>query len=187
MKTSHQLPDGFCFPTPPGRIDHDLRQTPIRSPVAVNYLTEIQRWRDTVATAIDPRDPAIAGLPHFTPRARARLAMLLSTEWDVQTRLWAVGHGLAPFPADLLYRGHPMETLLEALYWRAAVVLYLTGAWDALDKPELKMQECAAIGMFMRPVRLEGLCVYCLTEYGPNHLAPEDHDCIMALHIQPAA
>ena len=72
-----------------------------------------------------------------------------------------------------------MEAVLEALRWRAAVVSYLTDAWDVLGKPQLKMGECAAIGMFMRPVRLEGRCVYCLTEHGPHHIDPNAHDCVM--------
>lgn len=178
MKSPNQLPDGFCFPMPPGRIDQSLERTPFLAPVAATYLTEIRRWRDTVAAALASEGAETA---HLTPRARARFAVLLRAGWDVKTRLWAVdsNYGLTPFPAGSSRRQGPMQSVLETLHWRSAIVQYLTDVWDMMGKPELNMEECAAIGMFMRPVHLEGLCVFCLTEYGPGHIAPEDHDCIM--------
>lgn len=188
MKRSNQLPDGFCFPTPPGRIDRTLERTPLLAPVAATYLTEIRRWRDTVAAALASDDPAIAGIDHLTPRARARLAVFLRAGWDAKTRHWAnaSGYGLTPFPAGSSRREDPMQAVLEALHWRSAVVQYLTEVWDVLGKPELGIGECAAIGMFMRPVRLEGRCVFCLTEFGPGRIAPDAHDCIMMRDVHTA-
>ena len=187
MKRSHQLPDGYCFPTPPGRIDRDLERTPFLPAVAHTYFIEIQRWRDAVATALAESDRAIAQVENLSPKARARLAMLLRLEWNAAEQHWAdrTGYDLTPFPAaHRASRGdHPMEVVLEALHWRAAVVNYLTDAWDLMGKPDLKMGECAAIGMFMRPVRLEGRCVYCLTEYGPGRIDPAVHDCVMTGHV----
>ena len=63
-----------------------------------------------------------------------------------------------------------------------AVVDYLTDVWDSLSTPELEMGECAAIGAFIRPARLDGRCVYCLTKFAMDRIDPEDHGCIMARH-----
>lgn len=190
MKTSTQLRDGLSFPTPPGRIDRAVERTPFRPAVAAAYLTEILRWRDAVAAALAGDDPALDGVDHLTPRARERLALLLRTRWDVATRLSILrsGHGLTPFPAPprTPRAGDPMLAVLQVLRWRAAVVNHLTDVWDVLGRPELEMGECAAIGMFIRPARLEGRCVYCLTEYGPGHIDPEVHDCVMVSEGQPA-
>jgi len=183
MKMSHQLPDGFSFPVPPGRIDRGLEHTPFRPAVAAAYLTEIRRWREAVVEALASEDPAIDVVDHLTPRARAHLALLLRSSWDVTTRLWALrsGYGLTPFPASRRTRAEePMQAVLHVLRWRAAVVNHLTDLWDVLGKPELEIGECAAIGMFIRPVRLEGRCVFCLNEYGPGHIDPAEHDCVMA-------
>jgi hypothetical protein len=190
MKNTHQLPDGLSFPTPPGRIDRAVERMPFRPTVAATYLTEILRWRDAVAKALATGDRAIEGVDHLTPRARARLALLLRTSWDVATRLSILrsGYGLTPFPAPprTPRAGDPMLAVLQVLRWRAAVVNHLTEVWDVLGKPELQMAECAAIGMFIRPARLEGRCVYCLTEYGPGHIDPAVHDCVMVSEGQSA-
>ena len=190
MKTHHQLPDGLSFPTPPGRIDRGVERTPFRPAVAAAYLTEILRWRDAVAEVLVTGDPVIRAVDHFTPRARERLAVLLCTSWDVETRLSFLrsGYGLTPFPAPprTPRAGDPMLAVLQVLRWRAAVVNHLTDVWDVLGKPELEMGECAAIGMFIRPARLEGRCIYCLTEYGPGHIDPHVHDCVMVSEGQSA-
>ena len=77
-----------------------------------------------------------------------------------------------------------MRAVLEVLHWRAAVVNYLTDVWDVLGKPELEMGECVAIGMFLRPARLEGRCIFCLTEYGADRIDPEDHGCVLVKHVR---
>jgi len=190
MKTSHQLPDGLSFPTPPGRIDRAVERTPFRPAVAAAYLTEIRRWRDAVVAALASGDPAIDSIDQFTLRAREHLAVLLRSSRDVPTRIAFLrsGYGLTPFPAPR--RGgraeDPMLAVLQVLRWRAAVVNHLTDVWDVLGKPDLEMGECAAIGMFIRPARLEGRCVYCLTEYGPGHIDPAMHDCVMVTEGQSA-
>jgi hypothetical protein len=152
--------------------------------VAATYLSEIQRWRDAVVASVAGGDPAIARIENFTPRARNRLAVLLDTKWDARARDWSAAsvYTLTPFPATLpaFQVDDPMKAVLEVLHWRAAVINYLTDVWDVLGKPELEMGECAAIGEFMRPARLEGRCVYCLTEFGFDRLDPDDHGCVMA-------
>ena len=186
MKRSRFHPDHLRFPMPPARIDRTLAVAPLLPAVAATYLSEIRRWRDTVVTAIAEKDPALAGMEDFTPRARRRLAHLLETTWDAKTGHWAAvsDYDLTPFPAirPVAQAARPMEAVLEVLRWRAAVVSYLTDVWDGLSKPELEMRECAAIGAFMRPVRMEGTCVYCLTEFPPDRLDPEDHGCVIMTH-----
>ena len=188
MKRSRLHPDHLFFPMPPARIDRTLAKAPLLPVVAANYLSEIQRWHDTVAAAIAENDPAIAQVENFTVRARKRLAVLLDTTWDAKTRHWAAvsGYDLTPFPtlppASRVPR--PMEAVLEVLQWRGAVVSYLTDVWDGLSKPELEMRECAAIGTFMRPLRMEGLCAYCLTEFTPDRMDPEDHGCVIMNHAR---
>lgn len=185
MKRSRSHPDQLCFPMPPARIDHTLSEAPFLPAVASTYLDEIRRWRNAVVAAIAEKDAAIADMEGFTPRARRRLSMLLETSWDAKARHWAAvsGYDLAPFPLRLLsHAGRPMEAVLEALHWRAGVVSYLTDVWDGLVKPELEMRECAAIGAFLRPVHMDGLCVYCLTEFTPDRMDPEDHSCVIKTH-----
>jgi len=184
MKRSRIHPDHLCFPLPPARIDHTLAEAPLLPAVATAYLTEIQRWRDTVVTAIAENDSVLAGIADFTPRARRRLAVLLETTWDAKTKVWATSHGLTPFPSRRPTAATAMEAVLELLHWRGAVVNYLTDIWDGLSRPELEMRECAAIGAFVRPVRLEGVCVYCLTEFTLDRMDPEDHGCVIMTHAR---
>jgi len=183
MKRSKALPENLCFPVPPARIDGTLTEAPFLPDVAAEYLTEIQRWRDDVMASVTAGDPIIDRIENLTPRARSRLRTLLDTKWDVRTRGWAAtsNYDLNPYPVarPLSQIFEPMKAVLEVLHWRAAVVNYLTDVWDVLGKPELEMGECAAIGEFMRPARLAGRCVYCLTEFSFDHLDPEDHGCVM--------
>ena len=184
MSRTRSHPDNLCFPIPPARIDRTLAEAPLRPAVAALYLSEMQRWRIAVATAVLRGGPAIAHVENLTPRARNRMVTLLDTRWDAQTRLWAItsGHDLTPFPVAIPASevADPMQAVLDVLHWRAAIVTYLTDVWDVSRKPELNMGECAAIGSFVRPARLEGRCVYCLTEYAFDRLDPEDHGCVMA-------
>ncbi|HKQ58499.1 MAG TPA: hypothetical protein VJY35_11580 [Candidatus Eisenbacteria bacterium] len=186
MKRSRYTLDHLCFPVPPARIDRTLIDLPVLPTVAGAYLNEIRRWHDTVVTALLTNDPLIAHIEHLTTRARTRLVTLLQIAWDVKTRNWAASsnYALVPFPSvtPLPRRDDPMEAVLEVLRWRAAVVDYITDVWDVLGQPELDMGECAAIGSFLRPARLEGRCIYCLTEYASDHVDPEDHACVMMPH-----
>src|SRR5262249_50385774 len=150
------------------------------------YLAEIQRWRVAVVTAALGKGVSLDHVEHLTPRARRRLVTLLDTKWDPQTRLWAIASGfdVTPFPATrhTTQIHDPMQDVIDVLHWRAGILDYLTDGWDSLSKPELEMNECAAIGSFIRPARLEGRCVYCLTEYEPRRIDPEEHGCVMARH-----
>ena len=187
MKRSKALPENLSFPVPPARIDRTLAEAPILPAVAAEYLAEIQRWRDDVVAAVGAGDPAIDCVENLTTRARSRLRALLDTRWDARTRGWAAtsNYDLNPFPAarppSQVYE--PMKAVMEVLHWRAAIVNYLTDVWDVLGKPELDMGECAAIGEFMRPARLAGRCVYCLSEFNFDHLDPEDHGCLMVGNV----
>ena len=190
MKRPIPHPDPLCFPIPPARIDRTLKAAPIVPAVAANYLAEIQRWRESVLAALATHDPSIARIENLTQRARARLALLLATRWDARTRAGAALYGspLVPFPAQrpAPLVSHPMKAVMDVLEWRAAVLVYLTEVWDVLGKPELDMGECAAIGGFLRPARLEGRCVYCLTEFDFHKLDPEDHACVLLSHVHAA-
>ena len=186
MTRTRTHPDNLFFPLPPARIDRTLAEAPLRPDVAAVYLAEIQRWRVAVLTAALGKGPIMTPIEYLTPRARRRLTVLLDTKWDAENRLWAIaaGYDLRPFPAarPTSQVPDPMKAVLEVLQWRAAVLDYLTDVWDSLSKPELDMGECAAIGAFKRPARLEGRCVFCLTEYRPDRLDPENHGCVMAPH-----
>lgn len=186
MKKTSSLPGQLCFPLPPARIDR-ATDDPMKAADAARYLTEIQRWREAVRTAILAGDPAIDLIDHFTTRARSRLGLLLEAEWDPRARHWAAvsGHGLSPFPTihGASDEVDPVREVFDVLRWRAAVVHYLTDAWVSSGMPRLEMGECAAIGAFMRPARLQGRCVYCLTEYPGDRIDPEDHGCVMAGHM----
>ncbi|MGH7729678.1 MAG: hypothetical protein ACRENJ_00315 [Candidatus Eiseniibacteriota bacterium] len=183
MRRPKPHPDNLYFPIPPARIDRTLDEAPLLPAVAATYLAEIQRWREAVVEAIADNDPAIARVENFTSRARERLVVLLESRWDVSTRLWAVatGYDLTPFPVTRRSMGldDPMATVMEVLLWRTTVVNYLTDVWDALPRPELSAGECAAIGEFLRPARMEGRCIYCLTEFDFSRLDPEEHGCVM--------
>ncbi len=189
MTHAKSLPDPLCFPLPPARLDRTLERAPLLPAVAARDLEEVRRWRDAVAAALETRDPALDVVEHLTPRARARLALFLAERWDPRHRLWALtsDYDLAPFPAPPAARATdvPMRAVLEVMRWRAGIVHYLTDVWDVLGPPDLEMGECAAIGAFMRPARLEGRCIYCLSEYEPRRLDPEDHGCPLAVHPEP--
>jgi len=186
MQRSRSIPDHLYFPLPPARLDRTLAEAPLLPGVAAVYLSEIRRWRVAVVAAVASGDPAIAGIENLTPRALARLAVLLDTRWDARPRAWPAvsAYELSPFPATHppSQADDPMKAVLEVMHWRAAVINYLTDVWDVLGKPELEMGECMAIGAFMRPVRMEGRCVYCLTEFNRERLDPEDHGCVMVRH-----
>lgn len=188
MKRPKAHPDNLFFPIPPARIDRTLDVAPLLPAVAANYLEEIHRWRNAVVTAVATNDPAVARIENFTTRARNRLAVLMAQNWDPKTRLWALtsGYGLVPFPAARAPedRDDPMNAVMDVLQWRVAVVNYVTDVWDVLGKPELEMGECMAIGGFMRPARLEGRCVYCLTEFDFHRIDPDDHGCVLMSHAR---
>jgi len=185
MKRSRFNADALCFPLPPARIGR--AEAPLLPAVAATYLSEILRWRNAVAAAVAAGDPAITTIENLTPRARSRLLALLRTEWDAKTRSWAAAsdYDLTPFPLtrEPGQGGDPMTAVLEVLHWRAAVIYYLTDVWDAMGKPELEMGECAAIGEFIRPARLEGCCVYCLSEFKADRLDPDAHGCLMGSRV----
>lgn len=187
MKRSRFNTDALCFPIPPARIGPSLAEAPLRPAVAATYLSEIRRWRDAVVTALADGDPAITDIENFTPRARGRLAMLLRTEWDARPGSWAAAsdYNLTPFPLTRpsTQEEDPMSAVLEALHWRAAIIHYLTDIWDVMGRPELAMEECAAIGEFIRPARLEGRCVYCLSEFKGEMIEPDAHGCVMLGHV----
>jgi hypothetical protein len=187
MKRPKAHPDNLFFPIPPARIDRTLVLAPLLPAVADNYLSEIQRWRNAVVAAVATNDPEVVRIENFTARARSRLMVLLATGWDSKARGWAAtsGYGLAPFPASRLPEGldDPMKAVMDVLHWRVTVVNYLTDVWDVLGKPELEMGECMAIGTFMRPARLEGRCVFCLTEFGYDRLDPDEHGCVLMSHV----
>jgi hypothetical protein len=168
---------------PPARIDRMLEKTPLLPAVAATYLSEIQRWRESVLTAIVVGDSSNADLARLTPRARGHLALLLDTRWDTRTRLWALGsaYHLTRFPEsrEPTREGDPMERVLAALRWRAGVVTYLADVWDVIGRPTISREECEAIGALLRPPRMDRRCVLCLSEFESGRVVPDDHGCVM--------
>lgn len=183
MKRPKAHPDNLFFPIPPARIDRTLERHPLQPAVAATYLEEILRWRDAVVTAVAEGDRSVDLIENLTARARSRLMVLMATRWDARALGWAAAsaYHLTPFPVSgpVSEVERPMEAVMDVLYWRVAVLNYLTDVWDTLSKPELDMGECVAIGEFMRPARLEERCVYCLTEFDFDRLDPEAHGCVM--------
>ncbi len=168
---------------PPARIDRSWQEAPLLPAVAAAYLSEIHRWRERVVAGLAGEGPAIAGPEGLTQRARSHLALLLGTDWDAGTREWAAGsvYNIAPFPANT---NDPMISVMEVLRWRAAAADYLSDVWDVLGKPTLELEECRAMSAFLNPDRMEGRCVYCLIEFDPGRVAPEDHACVMLSHVR---
>jgi hypothetical protein len=183
IKRSRPIADELYFPMPPARIDRTLDEMPLLPAVAATYLSAIQRWRESVLTAIVAGDTSNPDLARLSPRARAHLALLLDTRWDTRTRLWALGsaYHLTRFPEsrEPTPTGDPMARVLAALRWRAGVVTYLADVWDVIGRPALSREECEAIGALFRPPRMDCRCVLCLSEYDPGRVVPDDHDCVM--------
>ncbi len=188
MNTSRYLADELCFPTPPARIDRSWREAPFSPAVAAEYLSEIHRWRSRLVAALAGEGPATADSEGLTRRARSHLALLLGTEWDAATLRWvaASGYNITPFPAasSPAHADDPMTGVMEALRWRAAIADYLSDVWDVLGTPVLELGECRAMSVFLQPVRMEGRCVFCLSEFDPSRVAPEDHGCVMLSHVR---
>ena len=188
MKRSRPLPDELRFPVPPARIDRSWRDTPLLPAVAIEYLGEIHRWREGLAAALAGEVPALVGREGLSPRARGHLALLIDAEWDVGTRRRAAGeaYNIAPFPAIRFdaCADHSMAGVMEVLRWRAAVVDYLSDVWDVMGSPLLELEECRAMSAFLYPIRMEDRCIFCLTEYDPSRVSPDDHGCVMLSHVR---
>ena len=190
MHTSRFLVDQLSFPAPPARVDRTWKEAPFSPPVATEYLAEIRRWRARLLEVLADEGSVIDGSPGLTRRARGHLVLLLSTEWDAGTLKWATdsSYHIAPFPAlpSLGHPDDPMSSVMEVLRWRAAVADYLSDVWDVLGKPALELEECRALGALLQPIRMEGRCVFCLSEFGARRIAPEDHGCVMLGHVRPS-
>jgi len=188
MNMSRHLADDLYFPTPPARIDRSWQEAPLLPAVAAEYLSEIHRWRARLVAGLAGEGPAIAGPEGLTRRARSHLALLLGTEWDANILKWAAGsaYNIAPFPATAFHANvdDPMTSVMEVLRWRAAVADYLSDVWDVLGAPVLELGECRAMSSFLQPIRMEGRCVFCLSEFDPGRVAPEDHGCVMLSHVR---
>ena len=188
MSASTHLADQLCFPAPPARVDRTWKEAPFSPPIAIEYLLEIHRWRSRLLEVLSSEAPAIEGPQGLTRRARAHLAVLLGTEWNVGTRKWVAdsSYNLAPFP-PIPSHGHvdePMSAVMEVLRWRAAVADYLSDVWDVLGEPALGLEECNVMSAFLRPIRMEGRCVFCLSEFDVGRVAPDDHGCVMLSHVR---
>src|SRR5262245_49664279 len=169
MGNSRYLVDQLRFPAPPARIDRTWRAAPFLPPVAIEYLAEIRRWRARLCEVLLGEASTIDGSDGLTPRAREHLTVLLSSEWDPATLKWAAdsSYNIAPFPTlpTIGHQDDPMSSVMEVLQWRAAAADYLSDVWDVLGKPTLELPECRAMSRFLQPVRMEGRCVFCLTEF----------------------
>jgi len=186
MNRSRPHSNELCFPTPPARIDRTFKEAPLLPAVAATYLSEIQRWRESILMAMAAGATANTDLARLTPRARSHFAFLLDTKWNARTRLWALdsAYDLTPFPdtCDPAEMDDTMAGVMAVLRWRAGVVTYLSDVWDVLGKPALEKEECLAISAFLQPARMEGRCILCLTEFDSDRAAPEDHGCVMLSH-----
>ena len=188
MRTPRYLVDQLSFPAPPARIDRTWREAPFLPSVAIEYLAEIRRWRARLLEVLADERSAIEGTPGLTRRARTHLELLLATEWDSGTLKWAGGsaYNIGPFPTvpSLAHVDDPMFVVMEVLRWRAALADYLSDVWDVLGKPPLEQGECRAMAAFLQLARMEGRCVFCLSEFPAPRIAPEDHACVMLGHVR---
>jgi hypothetical protein len=188
MHSPRYLVDQLRFPAPPARVDRSWKEAPFTRPIATEYLAEIRRWRARLLEVLAGNGSVIDGLPSFSDRARDHLILLLAGEWDAGTTRWArdSSYNIAPFPA-VPPSGpvdDPMGMVMDVLRWRAAVADYLSDVWDVLGKPSLEFVECSAMRDLVQPVRMEGRCVFCLSEFGAKLVAPEDHGCVMLSHVR---
>jgi len=153
----------------------------------MEYLGEIRRWRARLLEVLVGEGSVIDRSPALTERARDHLILLLDTQWDAATTQWArdSSYNIAPFPVVPSWEvDDPMAAVMEVLLWRAAVADYLSDVWDVLGRPALEFEECGVMGALVQPIRMEGRCVFCLSEFGAQRVAPEDHGCVMLGHVR---
>ena len=185
------MPEQFHFPQPPFRIDRSLADSPPSDVAVASYLHEIGLWRSAVLELTDDSVATSASEVNWqSKRARDALATFLASSWSEQMTQWAVQtpYHLTAFPARALdaRSGASMDALLEVLRWRAGVVDCLSDIWDVFGDPELDIEECSAIGQFLRPrgTGASGVCAFCLTEFGPDELHPGAHQCLLLAHVR---
>jgi hypothetical protein len=185
------LPEHFCFPQPPFRIDRSLADAPPSDLAVASYLHEVALWRSAVLKLTDYSSAGSASEADRLPkRARDALATFLASTWSEQMKQWAVQtpYNLTAFPAPALEagRGATVDAVLDVLRWRAGVVDCLCDVSDVIGDPVLDTDECTAIEQFLHPraTGKGGVCAFCLTEFGPDELHPGAHECLVLAHVR---
>jgi hypothetical protein len=181
------LPTKLRFPRPPWRIDQSIVDSPPPVRALDSYLEELRLWRSAVLEFIsDPRPASEVG--DLSERARVALGTFLAISWTEQMKHWSAQspHNLVAFPANTLQAlsDPTVNLMLEVLRWRAAVCDCLADTWDVIGDPYLDICECTAIGQFLRPATPKEICVFCLTEFTPEQLPPDHHECLLLGHVR---
>jgi hypothetical protein len=183
------LPPQLVFSKPPFRIEESNWQSPALDSAATQYLRQILDWRATVLEFV--RRPEAAddrAIEGFSDRARLALETFLSSSWPEEMTRYAANspYSLACFP-DAVPTEAPAsawQIVRDALRWRAGIVDYLSDVWDVMGEPSLDMDECTAIGLFLRCAFREPICHLCLTEFSNELLHPDAHRCVLLRHVR---
>jgi hypothetical protein len=185
----HTLSAEFRFPKPRWRIDGSVIESPPPMRALAGYVEEVRLWRAAVLEFMGKS----AGKPAheaggLSERARKALDTFLASDWTEQTTQWAAqsAYNLRPFPAGALEAGieSPLNLMLEVLRWRAAVSDCLSDIWDVIGDPYLDLDECMTIGQFLQPPVPKKICDYCLTEFPPESIRPDQHQCLLLRHVR---
>lgn len=185
----HTLPPELRFPKPPWRIDGSVLELPPSGHAVAGYLQELRSWRSAVLELLGKSagkpDSEAGGL---SERARKALDTFLASTWTEQTTQWAVQspYNLGPFPASAEEPGtdSPLNSILEVLRWRAGICDCLSDIWNVFGDPYLELDECMAIAQFLEPSASKKICGYCLTEFAPEKLHTDQHQCLLLRHVR---
>ena len=166
-----------------------MTTSPPPTPVVSDYLRQIRAWRTAVLELLSSTSGRFASdLDPLSERTREWLERLLADNWPDGLRQWALHspYNLNPFPARAL-EGEvtsALDTALEVLRWRAGVEDFLSDIWDVVCEPLLDLDECGAIGAFLRPSSNESLCHLCLTAFTRDELNVARHGCLVLAHVR---
>ena len=182
----YTLPPKLRFPRPPFPIDgRFVAVTPDAVPM---YLDAIRSWRSYVLEFLKDADGKYLEEFHYlSARAQQMLATFLAEAWTPGMSRYAAQspYNMRAFPHDLLEGNgnSKIESVLDALRWRAGVVDYLGDAPFAMFSA-IELDESVAIEQFLNPVNYRELCWLCLTEFEREQKHPDAHDCLLLGHVR---
>lgn len=164
------IPDTLRFPAPP---PGGARASEAE---AAAFVGAVLGWRERIEQALRT---GRAGLPPaLTDRAAAfMLAALSSGEGSVHC---GAAYVVRAFPAPVTADRRSLDALLR---WRVGLADYLADVWDVIGEPAYELDECQAMGGFLRPVDADARCHSCLEVY-PAALRHESaHACPLFAYV----
>ncbi len=178
------FPAELRFPKPPFRMDRSLAESQLPDAAAEGYLNDIRAWRLAVLEFVARPGTGPQSDPDgLSERARKALVTFLAESWSEATSLWAAQspYNVSAFPISGLEadKMSTVDSILKILRWRAGLEDCLSDIWDVIGEPALDLDECDAIGQFLRPASEAKLCCLCLNEYAPGDLPPDRHGCLI--------